>query len=193
MCDLFVDLDSGFMILIYSARALLVRTRLYALLDAERQIVKEAHHAVHLTSEQCKAMFKQSIDDGVGVKTYGEQLHLVGYHEASTKGLRMGSGIMKSSRILWRWDFKRVLQHPVANMLRDYAWSTPIVNVKVYEEPLYDSTKRRKPRLNVGHPRTLDDDRRALVQKLRAQGYSFRGIARALNISLGMVQRILKR
>lgn len=187
------DVGSNLEVVLPDVRyALLVRSRLYALLNGERQIVKEAHHAVHLTSEQCKLMFKKSIEDGVGVESYGERLHLVGYHEASTKGLKLGSGVMKPSRIHWRWDYKRVLRHPVANMFRDYAWSTPIVNVETFETATFNATRKRKPKLARGRPRTLDDDMRALMLKLRAQGCSIRAIASSLNVSASMVQRALK-
>jgi len=173
-------------------RALIVRTRLYALLDAKSEIVKEAHHAVHLTSEQCKEIFEKALEMGYDPDIEGNRDHIVKLREALLKGKPLGSSEMKPSRIYFKWDYKRVLSHEPINMFREYSDTKPIDDVVKSESDAFTVMKHQRAKAKRGRPREYPLELAERVKALKAQSKSYRQIAKSLGISLGQVQRIIK-
>jgi len=172
--------------------ALMVRTRLYALIDAKEEIVKEAHHAVHLSSDQCKEIFKKALKLGYDPDIKGNRDHIIRLREALLKGKPLGSSELKPSKIYFRWDWKRTLSLPHINMFHEYSDTKPIEDVVKYESDSFTIMKHQRAKAKRGRPREYPLELTEQVKALKAQGKSYRQIAKALNISLGKVQRIMK-
>ena len=172
--------------------ALIVRSKLYALLDANGEIVKEAHHAVHLSSEQCKEIFKKALELGYDPDIEGNKEHITKLKEAIFKGKPLGSSELKPSRIYFKWDYKRILSQEPINMFREYSDTKPIDDVVKFEDEAFTVMKHQRAKLKRGRPREYPLELAEQVKALKAQGKSYRQIAKALSISLGKVQRILK-
>jgi len=171
--------------------ALIVRSKLYALFDAKGEIVKEAHHAVHLTEAQCKEIFKKALELGCAPDMEGNRDHIIRLREALQKGKPLGYSEMKPSKIYFRWDCKRMLDNPAINLFREHSDTKPIENVAELESEYFTLMKRQRAKFR-GRPRQYSADLIEQVLKLKREGKSYREIARALKISLGKVQRILK-
>jgi hypothetical protein len=172
--------------------ALIVRSKLYALMDANGEIVKEAHHAVHLSSEQCKEIFKKALELGYDPDMEGKKEHIAKLKEAIFKGKPLGSSELKPSRIYFRWDYKRILIQEPINMFREYSDTKPIDDVVKFEGEAFAVMKHQRAKLKRGRPREYPLELAEQVNALKTQGKSYRQIAKALSISLGKVQRILK-
>jgi hypothetical protein len=172
--------------------ALIVRTRLYALRDAKEEIVKEAHHAVHLSSEQCKEIFKKALELGYNPDIEGNKEHIIKINEALLKGKPLGSSELKPSKIYFKWDYKRALSLEPINMFREYSDTKPLENVAEYEAQTFVVMKHQRAKAKRGRPKEYPKELVEQVKALKAQGKSYREISKALNISLGKVQRIIK-
>ena len=172
--------------------ALMVRTRLYALWDAKGEIVKEAHHAVHLSFEQCKEIFKKALELGYDPDIEGYRDHIIRLREALMKGKPLGSSELNPSRIYFRWDWKRTLSQPLINMFREYSDTKPIDDVVKFESDSFTIMKHQRAKAKRGRPREYPLELVKQVKALKAQGKSYREIAKTLGISLGKVQRIIK-
>jgi len=174
-------------------RALLVRTRLYALMDGKGEIVKEAHHAVHLSPDQVKEIFKKALELGRDPDIKGLRDHIIGLREALRTGKPLGSAEPKPSRIYFRWDWKRNLANPAINMFRESSDTEPIKDVVRSEADAFAVMKHQRAKAKRGRPRGYSLELVERVKALKHQGNSYREIAKALDISLGKVQRILDR
>jgi hypothetical protein len=172
--------------------ALIVRSKLYALMDAKGEIVKEAHHAVHLSSEQCKEIFEKALELGYDPDIEGNKEHIIKLNEALMKGKPLGSSELKPSRIYFRWDYKRILSQELINMFREYSDTKPIDDVVKFESEAFAVMKHQRAKLKRGRPKEYPIELAEQVKALKAQDKSYREIAKALGISLGKVQRIIK-
>lgn len=173
--------------------SLLVRTRLYALMDGKGKIVKEAHHAVHLSPDKVKEIFKKALKLGRDPDIEGLRDHLIGLREALRTGKPLGSAEPKPSRIYFRWDWKRNLANPALDMFRESSDSEPIKDVVSSEADTFEVMKHQRAKAKRGRPRAYSLELEDRVRALKQQGNSYREIAKALGISLGKVQRILDR
>lgn len=171
--------------------ALIVRSKLYALLDAKGEVVKEAHHAVHLSSEQCKEIFQKALQLGCDPDMKGERAHIIRLREALQKGKPLGYAELKPSRIYFRWDWKRELDNPAINMFKEYSDTKPIENVIEHESDYFTIMKRQRASAR-GRPKEYSAEMVEQIARLKNEGKSYREIARTVNISLGKIQRILK-
>jgi len=172
---------------------LLVRTRLYALMDGKGKIIKEAHHAVHLSPDQVKEIFKKALKLGCDPDIEGIRDHIIGLSEALRTGKPLGSSELKPSRIYFRWDWKRTLSLPLINMFHEYSDTKPIDDIVKFESDSFTVMKHQRAKTKRGRPREYSLELMEQVKALKAQGKSYREIAKALGISLGKAQRILYR
>jgi len=179
-------------------KAFLIRTRLYALFNESGEILKEAHHAVHLTSEQVKRIMLKALELEADPEIVESRPHIVKLPETFRTGKPLGHAESRPSRIYFRWDWKRDLVNPDVNMFRECSETRPVKDVESFELAVWKARKPkrgrpRKRKKKPGRPKEISEETEREIIKLWKQGLSYRAIAKRLNVSLGMVQRAIKR
>ncbi|MEM3692454.1 MAG: DNA polymerase [Candidatus Bathyarchaeia archaeon] len=172
------------------------RSALYVLWEKGR-LIKEAHHGVPVDKiEDFVTIIERNLSMGQAVEHTSQKVHLTSPKEALKGGLSLGEPVQKGYEITWQWDFKRRLEGN-GDPWKGWSGTKPWESLEEAIRTLGSMNPRnqvfRGPDIQRGRPRSQNQEFLRRIQDLRSQGLSLREIVLRTGLSLGMVQRLLKK
>ncbi len=146
-----------------------IRTRMYATWF-KGQLVKEAHHGVHVKSEDWVKMLRDQVEAKKPLYDSYFRRRLTNIDDVLLYGFELAKDQSQIMRVSWNWDFKRVEHSAVEDPFGSWTWTRPYENADLAAADQLIS-KRRMELAQKGAPaygaKTIEEVLPELRGKLR--------------------------
>jgi len=197
------SVDSDFRLEHECDSALLVRSRMYALLK-EGKVTDCARHGTIASKEDFAKIVLDNLKAGRDLGAKAQKTHLATLKEAVQKGKKLGEQEILERPIKWDyWDGKRELTNPNINLWTEWTETKPLKEIpetpaKGPRETKAEGREHRKhrklraPRVRLGRPKALSPEQTKEIQKLSKEGWSMRKLAKRYKVGVATIKRAME-